>query len=110
MTEAVSLNYETALQYIKECTKFGTKLGLERIGVILERLGNPERRFRSIHVAGTNGKGSTTAMFEAVCRAANLKTARFTSPHLVSYRERFVVDGTMISKAQLAATLTELRP
>lgn len=110
MTEAAPLNYETALQYIKECTKFGVKLGLERIGAILERLGNPQQRFPSIHVAGTNGKGSTTAMFEAVCRAANLKTARFTSPHLVSYRERFVIDGEMISKDQLVEVLTELRP
>lgn len=103
------LSYEAALQYIKECTKFGTKLGLDRISAILDRLGHPEKQFQGIHVAGTNGKGSTIAMFEAVLRAAGFKTARFTSPHLVSYRERFVVNGAMITKAQLAETLTELK-
>jgi dihydrofolate synthase/folylpolyglutamate synthase len=105
-----SLSYAAAMQYIKECTKFGIKLGLERMNEILARLGHPERQFRAIHVAGTNGKGSTVAMFEAVLRAAGYKTGRFTSPHLVSYRERFVVDGVMITKDQLAAMITELQP
>jgi dihydrofolate synthase/folylpolyglutamate synthase len=105
-----SLSYTAALQYIKECTRFGIKLGLERMNVMLERLGHPERQFRAIHVAGTNGKGSTVAMFEAVMRSAGYKTGRFISPHLVSYRERFVVDGVMITKDQLAALITEIKP
>jgi dihydrofolate synthase/folylpolyglutamate synthase len=104
------MTYEEALQYIKECTKFGIKLGLERMNVILERIGNPQRRFGAIHVAGTNGKGSTTAMFDTVLREAGYKTGRFNSPHLLSYRERFLVNGVMITKAQLAGFITELRP
>jgi dihydrofolate synthase/folylpolyglutamate synthase len=104
------LSYPAAMQYIKKCTKFGIKLGLERMNIILERLGHPERQFRSIHVAGTNGKGSTVAMFEAVLRAAGYKTGRFTSPHLVSYRERFVVDGALITKDELATLITVLKP
>jgi dihydrofolate synthase/folylpolyglutamate synthase len=104
------MTYEEALHYIKDCTKFGVKLGLERMRAILERAGHPERRFRAIHVAGTNGKGSTTAMFDAVLREAGYTTGRFNSPHLVSYRERFLVNGVMITKARLAAIITELEP
>jgi dihydrofolate synthase/folylpolyglutamate synthase len=104
------LSYASALQYIKACSKFGIKLGLERIDTIMERLGRPERRYPTVHVAGTNGKGSTVAMFEAVFRAAGYKTGRFTSPHLVSYRERFVVDGELITKERLAALITALQP
>jgi dihydrofolate synthase/folylpolyglutamate synthase len=102
--------YEEALQYIKDCTKFGIKLGLERMRAILERIGHPERRFGVIHVAGTNGKGSTTAMFDAVLREAGYKTGRFNSPHLISYRERFSVNGVMITKDQLAEIITGLKP
>jgi dihydrofolate synthase/folylpolyglutamate synthase len=102
--------YEAALTYIKDCTKFGIKLGLERMRVMLERVGNPERRFRAIHVAGTNGKGSTTAMFDAVLREAGYTTGRFNSPHLISYRERFLVNNAMIAKEKLAEIITELQP
>ncbi len=104
------MDYQEALKFIKECTKFGIKLGLERIGEILRRMGHPERQFRSVHIAGTNGKGSTAAMYEAALRAAGLKVGRFTSPHLSTYRERFVVDGEMIGEAELAALVAELRP
>ena len=102
--------YEEALQYIKECTKFGMKLGLERIGEILRRLGHPEQRFRSIHIAGTNGKGSTSAMFDSILRQAGYRTGRYNSPHLVSYRERFNVNGDMITKAQLIRVIEQIKP
>jgi dihydrofolate synthase/folylpolyglutamate synthase len=103
------MEYEQALQYIKDCSKFGLKLGLERIGAILERLGHPERQFPSIHIAGTNGKGSTTAMFE-VALSPSHRIGRFTSPHLSSYRERFVIDGQMIAETELAELVSELKP
>ncbi len=103
------MEYEQALQYIKDCSKFGLKLGLERIGAILERLGHPEREFPSVHIAGTNGKGSTTAMFEAVLSPSR-RIGRFTSPHLSSYRERFVIGGQMIAKTELAELVSELKP
>lgn len=105
-----TLDYLDSLQYMKNLTKFGIKLGLERIDTILDHLGHPERCYPTIHIAGTNGKGSTTAMFESVLREAGFRVARFTSPHLSSYRERFVVDGTPIAKEDLAAVIRDLQP
>jgi dihydrofolate synthase/folylpolyglutamate synthase len=104
------MNYDEALAYIKECAKFGIKLGLERIREILRRLGNPENKFRSVHIAGTNGKGSTAAMFDYLFQEAGYTTGRFTSPHLATYRERFTVNGVWISKAQLAEIVTKIKP
>jgi len=75
------------------------KLGLERIRVVLEALGNPERAYRVVHVAGTNGKGSTCAMIEAGLRAANVRTGLFTSPHLIEPTERIQIDGIPVSPA-----------
>ena len=106
----VSMNYEAALDYIKATTKHGIKLGLERVGRILWHLGNPQNQFRSIHIAGTNGKGSTAAFYGSVLEAAGYKTGRYTSPHLASYRERFMVDGQMISKTKLAGLVGAMQP
>jgi dihydrofolate synthase/folylpolyglutamate synthase len=75
------------------------KLGLERITAVLEALGNPERAFRVVHVAGTNGKGSTCAMIEAGLRAANIRTGLFTSPHLIEPTERIQIDGRPVSRS-----------
>lgn len=104
------MNYDAALKFIKECAKFGIKLGLERISEILKRLGNPEGKFRTIHIAGTNGKGSTAAMFDFVFQEAGYKTGRFTSPHLASYRERFTVNGVWISQEQLCDIVAKVKP
>lgn len=104
------MTYEAALKYIKECAKFGCKLGLERINAILKHLDHPEQQLKTIHIAGTNGKGSTSAMFEAVLRQAGYKTGRYNSPHLSTYRERFCVNGSMISKENLALTVQKLIP
>ena len=71
---------------------FGIKLGLENITRLCEALGHPERSFASLHIAGTNGKGSVTAMAHAALRAAGIHAARYTSPHLSSLTERFVID------------------
>jgi len=75
------------------------KLGLERITAVLEALGNPERSYRVVHVAGTNGKGSTCAMIDAGLRAANIRTGLFTSPHLIEPTERIQIDGIPVSRA-----------
>lgn len=104
------MNYDEALRFIKDCAKFGVKLGLERIGEILRRLGNPESKFRMVHIAGTNGKGSTAAMVDFIFQEAGYKTGRFTSPHLVSYRERFTANGVWISEEQLAQIVSRIRP
>ena len=71
---------------------FGIKLGLDNITTLCEALGHPERSFTSLHVAGTNGKGSVTAMAHAALRAAGVHTGRYTSPHLSDLNERFVID------------------
>jgi dihydrofolate synthase / folylpolyglutamate synthase len=79
------------------------KLGLERIGTTLAALGNPQNRLRFIHVAGTNGKGSTCAMIESGLRAAGRRTGLFTSPHLAEPTERIQIDGRPVSAAQFAS-------
>lgn len=76
------------------------KLGLDRIRVVLGSLGNPERAYRVVHVAGTNGKGSTCAMIEAGLRAAGVRTGLFTSPHLVEPTERIQIDGRPVTREQ----------
>lgn len=76
------------------------KLGLERIARVLDALGHPERGFRVVHVAGTNGKGSTCAMIEAGLRAAGVRTGLFTSPHLIEPTERIQIDGIPVTHQQ----------
>src|SRR6202142_2941506 len=78
------------------------KLGLERIVAVLAGLGNPERAFRVVPVAGTNGKGSTCAMIEAGLRAAGIRTGLFTSPHLIEPTERIQIDGIPVSERQFS--------
>src|SRR5262249_24184864 len=76
------------------------KLGLERIQKVLAALGDPQRAFRIVHVAGTNGKGSTCAMIDAGLRAARIRTGLFTSPHLIEPTERIQIDGTPVTAEQ----------
>jgi dihydrofolate synthase/folylpolyglutamate synthase len=87
---------------------FGIKLGLENIGRLCDALGHPERSFTTLHVAGTNGKGSVTAMTHAALRAAGLRTARYTSPHLADITERFVIDDAAVDPAILNIVATEV--
>ena len=84
------------------------KLGLERIGILLDALGNPQRACRIVHVAGTNGKGSTCAMIESGLRAAGYRTGLFTSPHLVEPTERIQVAGRAVSAGQFAAAFDQV--
>lgn len=85
------------------------KLGLERIEAMLDRLDSPHTRFPSIQIAGTNGKGSTAAMLERICRAAKIKAGLYTSPHLISITERIRVDGREISRADFARMTKRVR-
>ena len=84
------------------------KLGLERIGVLLEALDHPERASRIVHVAGTNGKGSTCAMIESALRAAGYRTGLFTSPHLMEPTERIQIGGRPVSAADFAAAFDQV--
>jgi dihydrofolate synthase/folylpolyglutamate synthase len=98
------MNYPDSVQFLYALgNEMKTaKLGLERIQQVLAALGHPERAFRVVHVAGTNGKGSTCAMIEAGLRAAGVRTGMFTSPHLVEPTERIQVDGIPVTKAQFS--------
>nr|MBN2277549.1 bifunctional folylpolyglutamate synthase/dihydrofolate synthase [candidate division Zixibacteria bacterium] len=102
-------SYASALDFIMRRELFGIKLGLENIAGFLDRIGNPQNRFRSIHVAGTNGKGSTCAYIEAILRQAGYKTGIFTSPHLVDYRERIRIGGKQIDKKYVTDFVAKYR-
>jgi len=97
------------LAYLFSLEQFGIKFGLENISALLDRLGHPERAFAAVHVAGTNGKGSVTAMIDAALRAAGHRSARYTSPHLVDIAERFVVDGTPAARESLVSAAGDVR-
>jgi dihydrofolate synthase / folylpolyglutamate synthase len=99
----------TALEYLLSLEHFGIKFGLDNIRAILDRLDHPEQAFRAVHVAGTNGKGSVTAMVDAALRAAGHRSARYTSPHLVDLTERFVVDGQPVSEEELSRAVDRVR-
>jgi dihydrofolate synthase/folylpolyglutamate synthase len=87
-------------EYLLSLEQIGIKLGLEQIRALAAQLGHPDAAYRSIIVAGTNGKGSVAAMIERGLRAAGYRTGRYTSPHLVDIEERFAIDGQQISAAQ----------
>ena len=97
------------LTWLFALEQFGIKFGLDNISAIVARLGHPERAFSAVHIAGTNGKGSVTAMVDAALRAAGHRSARYTSPHLVDLSERFVVDGRPVSDDALAAAVADVR-
>jgi len=98
-----------ALDYLYSLERFGIKFGLENIRTLLETLGRPDRAFHTVHIAGTNGKGSVTAMVDAVLRAAGRRAARFTSPHLIDLTERFVIDGKPVSEPALVTVICDVR-
>ena len=103
------MNYSAALAYLESLGTFGIQLGLKRIEALLAELGNPERRFRSIHVTGTNGKGSTTALLTSILHAAGIRTGMYISPHLVDYPERMTLNGQEISREEFAAMIGKTR-
>jgi dihydrofolate synthase/folylpolyglutamate synthase len=96
------------LDRLSSLETFGIKLGLENISRLCEALGHPERSFTTLHVAGTNGKGSVTAMAHAGLRAAGLRSARYTSPHLADITERFVIDDAAVDTATFNAVAQEV--
>src|SRR5215217_8999983 len=85
------------------------KLGLRNTELLLNTLDNPERAFASVQIAGTNGKGSTAAMLDSICRAAGIRCGLYTSPHLVSITERISINGSPISEDDFAACVTAVR-
>ena len=100
------MTYSEALDYIHSLYWRGKKSGLEKTKELLDLCGHPERELRCIHIAGTNGKGSTAAMLDSICRCAGMKTGLYTSPYIVRYNERIQADGQQIPDDTLAR-LTE---
>lgn len=95
------MSLDNVLEKLYARRRFGIRPGVERVKLLLENLGHPERSFRTIHVVGTNGKGSTSACLASILAASGLRTALFTSPHLVSFTERFRINGAEIEPARL---------
>lgn len=100
-------SYRDAIESLFARTNSGTRLGLERTEALLAALGNPHRSIRAIHIAGTNGKGSVVATAEALLRANGLKVGRYTSPHLVDFRERISVNGEPIPESAVLRFLQD---
>ena len=95
------MNYGEAIRFLYGLQVFGARPGLDTTRHLAALAGNPQNQLRFIHVAGTNGKGSTCAMLESIYRAAGLRVGLFTSPHLVSFRERIQVNRQLISEADV---------
>lgn len=104
------MNYEQALEYIHSVNWAFCKPGLERIIALCKALGNPQKKLRFIHVAGTNGKGSTSAMLASVLQKAGYRTGLYTSPYIRTFCERIRVDGENIPQDTLAALTARVRP
>lgn len=104
------MTYEEALAFLRDLTKFGYNLGLGRITQLLHLLGNPQDRLKVIHIGGTNGKGSTSAMVTSILKAAGYRVGLFSSPHLHRYTERMTINGQEIPETAVASLMTEIRP
>lgn len=104
------MTYENALKKIHSLLSFGARPGLDRILTLLDRMGNPQDKLKYIHVAGTNGKGSTCAMLSSVLVASGYKTGLFISPYITDFRERIQINNKKISKETLANAVEETFP
>jgi len=105
-----SAAYAAVQEYLFSLKARGMKFGIDRMGVLVEALGHPERRYPVIHVAGTNGKGSVSAILDAILHAAGWRTGLYTSPHLVKLGERVQVNRQPLAEAEIVAYADELRP
>lgn len=103
------MDYQSSLDYLYGLQRFGIKLGLENIRELLARLGHPERSFRIIHVAGSNGKGSVCATLAEILHQGGYATGRYTSPHLHSFTERIQINGQPISEAEVAELTADIQ-
>ncbi len=104
------MDYESALAWIHSLYRFGSKPGLDRIEKILADLGNPEQKLRCIHIAGTNGKGSTAVMLAAMLEAEGMRVGLYTSPYLESFNNRMAINGLDIDESELVLQVKLVRP
>jgi dihydrofolate synthase/folylpolyglutamate synthase len=103
------MHYSEAIRFLYSLRRFGANFGLENTLALAGLFGNPQNKLRFVHVAGTNGKGSTCAMLDAIYRAAGLRVGLFTSPHLVSFRERIQINRQMISENEVSVLVQDLQ-
>src|SRR5262245_49103587 len=103
------MTYAEAIQFLYELRWFGAKFGLTNVRKLAALAGNPQDRLRFIHVAGTNGKGSTCAILESIYRQAGKRVGLFTSPHLVAFGERIQVDRKPVTEAEVIALAAEMK-
>lgn len=103
------MNYTETMKYLNSFGRFGIRLGLSNTTELLNLLGNPQDDFKSIHIAGTNGKGSVTAMLTSIMREAGFKTGMYISPHLDDFRERIQVNGVPIPRNALSSLTGEVK-
>ena len=104
------MDYKEALAYINGVEFFGSKPGLTRIRELLEKLGDPQKKLRFVHIAGTNGKGSCAAMTASILKAAGYKTGLYTSPYIYRFNERMQINGRQIEDDALAEIVSRVRP
>lgn len=102
------MNYKEAIEYVENTARFGMKLGLERTERILELLDNPHKKIKTVHIAGTNGKGSTTAMINSVLVESGYTVGMYTSPYIEEFEERMQVNNRCIEKDEFAKLITEI--
>lgn len=104
------MNYEETLEYIHSVSWLGSKPGLSRTRTLLNSIGDPQKKLKFIHVAGTNGKGSTSACLESILRQAGYKTGLYTSPYIIQFNERMQVNGEQISNEELSKITEYVKP
>ena len=102
-------SYQEALDYLYSLTQSGIKLGLKNTAQLLQYFGDPQLKTRTIHIAGTNGKGSTAAITESILRASGYKVGLYTSPHLLDFRERIQINRSMIDKQQTVDLISKVK-
>ena len=103
------MNFNESVEYIHSLLAFGIKPGLERISMLLDLLDNPQEKLRIVHIAGTNGKGSTSTMISNMLIAGGHKTGLFTSPYVIDFCERIQINGENVDKSIFAECVTEVR-
>ncbi|MCK4456112.1 MAG: bifunctional folylpolyglutamate synthase/dihydrofolate synthase [Thermoplasmata archaeon] len=102
--------YDEALRWLFKLQRFGVKLGLDNVRELLSHLGDPHEKFRSVHVAGTNGKGSVCTFLSSALKEAGYKVGMYTSPHVVRYNERMQINGEEISNERVMEYVSKIRP
>src|SRR5512135_1793472 len=101
--------YQETIDYLYALQKHGIKLALSNSHTLMALMGDPHRKFRSVHVAGTNGKGSTSAFIAGMLQAAGYRVGLYTSPHLVSFTERIRINGVLITEAKVVELAGRVR-